>query len=71
MIVEAINKRKIIISFSSSVGKEGLNRIKKYIEFLEKNDIPKRKKVSQSVINTLANEVNMAVWERFKKAKGL
>lgn len=71
MIVKEKTKDKITISFSGKVGKEGLARIKEYIEFLEKSGVPRRKKVSQSVINKLADEINMAAWDKFKKAKGL
>lgn len=69
MIVKEKTKDKITISFSGSVGKEGLARIKDYIEFLEKNGVPRRKKVAQSVIDKLAEEINEAAWEKFKKAK--
>jgi hypothetical protein len=71
MIVKEKTKDKITISFSGSVGKEGLARIKDYIEFLEKSGVPRRKKVPQSVINKLADEINKAAWEKFKKAKGM
>ena len=71
MIVKEKTKDKITISFSGSVGKEGLARIRDYIEFLEKSGVPPRKKVSQSVINKLADEVNEAAWKKFKKAKGI
>lgn len=71
MIVEKKDKDKITISFSGSVGKEGLQRIKSYIEFLEKSGIPRKKKVPQSIIDKLAEEVNEGSWKKFKKAKGL
>jgi hypothetical protein len=71
MIVKEKTKDKITISFSGRVGKEGLARIKDYIEFLEKSGIPRRKKVPQSVINKLADEINEAAWKKFKKAKGI
>jgi len=71
MIVKEKTKDKITISFSGSVGKEGLARIKDYIEFLEKSGVPRRKKVPQSVINKLADEINEAAWKKFKKAKGI
>lgn len=71
MIVKEKTKDKITISFSGSVGKEGLARIKDYIEFLERSGVPRRKKVPQSVINKLAEEINKAAWEKFKKAKGM
>ena len=69
MIVKEKTKDKITISFSGSVGKEGLARIKDYIEFLEKNGVTRGKKVAQSVIDKLAEEINEAAWEKFKKAK--
>lgn len=71
MIVEKKDNEKITVSFSAKVGNKGLNRIKSFIEFLEKSGVPKKKKVPQSIINKLADEVNEAAWERFKKAKGI
>jgi hypothetical protein len=71
MIVEKKNKDEITISFSNTVGREGLLRIKNYIEFLEKSGPARKKKVPQSVINKLADEINEAAWKRFKKAKGI
>lgn len=71
MIVKEKTKEKITISFSGSVGKEGFNSIKNYIEFLEKNATPKRKNTPQSVINKLADEVTAAAWKKFRKAKGI
>ena len=69
MILKEKTKDKITVSFSGSVGKEGLARIKDYIEFLEKNGVTRGKKVAQSVIDKLAEEINEAAWEKFKKAK--
>jgi hypothetical protein len=71
MVIVSKNKDKITVTFSGSVGKEGLALIKDYIEFLEKSDVPRRKKVPQSVINKLADEINEAAWKKFKKARGL
>jgi hypothetical protein len=71
MIIEQINKEKITISFSGSVGKVGLRSIKNYIEFLEKNKEYKRKKVSQKLINKLADEVTAAAWDKLKKKRDL
>lgn len=71
MVIEKKTKDEITISFSSAVGREGLLRIKNYIEFLEKSGSVGRKKVPQSVIDKLAEEVNEAAWKKFKKAKGL
>lgn len=71
MVIKEKNKDRITISFSGNVGKEGLKRIKSFVEFLEKSGVPKKKKVPQSVINKLADEINEAAWKRFKKAKGI
>jgi hypothetical protein len=71
MVVQEKSKERITISFSGSVGNEGLMRIKEFVELLEKSAISRRKRVSQSVINKLADEVNETAWKRFKKAKGL
>lgn len=46
MIVKEKTKDKITISFSGSVGKEGLARIKDYVEFLKKNGVTRRKKAA-------------------------
>jgi len=71
MVVEKKNKEKITVSFSGHVGNDGLLKIKNFIEFLEKNKALKKKKVSQSTIDKLADEINEAAWKKFKKAKGL
>lgn len=71
MVVEKLDKKKITVSFSGSIGKKGLNDVKEYIEFLEANGVPKKKPISKSVIKKLSDEVNKAVAERFKKAKGI
>lgn len=71
MVVEKKDKEKITVSFSGSVGKDGLLKIKSFIEFFEKNKGLKKKKVPQSTINKLADEINEAAWKKFKKAKGL
>ena len=70
MVVEKLDKEKITVSFSGAVGKKGLNSIKKYIEFLEANGIPKKKEVSVRIIKDLSDEVNKVASEKFKKAKG-
>ena len=70
MVVEKLDKEKITVSFSGSVGRKGLNSIKKYIEFLEAYGIPKKKEVSVRIIKGLSDEVNKAAAEKFKKVKG-
>jgi predicted HicB family RNase H-like nuclease len=70
MVVEKLDKEKITVSFSGAVGRKGLISIKKYIEFLEANGIPKKKEVSVRLIKELSDEVNKAAAEKFKKAKG-
>jgi hypothetical protein len=69
MIVEKLGKEKITVSFSGAVGKRGLNSIKKYIEFLEANGIPKKREISITAIKKLSDEVNKSASENFKKAK--
>ena len=71
MVVLSKNKEKITVSFSGDVGKEGLTHIKSYIEFLERNKRYKKKKVSQKIINKLADEVTEAAWQKLKQKKGL
>lgn len=71
MIVEKKTKEKITVSFSSSIGKTGLERIKNYIEYLEKYGKVKKKKVSQATINKIADEVTASAWQKLKKERGL
>ncbi len=67
MIIEAINKKKITVSFSGAIGKKGLNNIKKYIELLEENNSNDKKKIPPSVVNKFSREINKSAWEKFKK----
>ncbi len=69
MVVEKLDKEKITVSFSGSVGKKGLDIIKTCIEDIEKNGVPK--KVSQKVINELSREINKKVWERIKTERNI
>ena len=69
MVVEKLDKEKITVSFSGSVGKKGLDIIKTCIEDIEKNGVPK--KVSQKVINELSREFNKKVWERIKTERNI
>ena len=69
MVVEKLDKEKITVSFSGSVGKKGLDFIKTCIEDIEKNGVPK--KVSQKVINELSREINKKVWERIKTERNI
>jgi hypothetical protein len=69
--VKQKNKDQIVVSFSGSVGKDGLMRIKSFIELLESQNKTHKKKVSQTLINKLADDVNEAAWKKFKKEKGL
>lgn len=71
MIVEGRNREKITVSFSGSVGREGLKSIKNYIEFLEKAKPISRKKIPQSTINKLADNVTASTWKRIRKEKKL
>ena len=69
MVVEKLDKEKITVSFSGSVGKKGLDIIKTCIEDIEKNGVPK--KVSQKVISELSKEINKKVWERIKTERNI
>lgn len=71
MVVEKKDREKITVSFSAKVGSKGLNRIKSYIEFIELSNSMPRKKISQSVINKLADEVTASAWQRLAKERGL
>jgi hypothetical protein len=70
MVVEKISKEKITVSFSGTVGRKGLNSIKKYIEFLEATGIPRKKEISPASIKKISDEINRSAAEKFKKAKG-
>jgi hypothetical protein len=70
MIVEKIGKEKITVSFSGTVGRKGLDSIKKYIEIIEANGSP-MKKVPQAVINKLSRQINKKVWDRVKMERNL
>jgi hypothetical protein len=69
MVVEKLDKEKITVSFSGSVGKKGLDIIKTCIEDIEKNGVPK--KVPQRVINELSRGINKKVWERIKTERNI
>jgi hypothetical protein len=71
LVIEGKTAEKITVSFSSSVGKQGLRSIKKYIEFLEEINEPKRKIVPQSKINKVADEITAAAWKKMKKERAL
>ncbi len=71
MIVEKLDKDKITISFSRKIGSTGIKRIKEYIDFLEKASAVKLKKVPQSTINTMADDITEAAWKKFKKKRGI
>ncbi|WP_407526455.1 hypothetical protein PDL71_05480 [Lacibacter sp. MH-610] len=71
MIVEKLDKDKVTISFSRKIGSTGIKRVKEYIEFLERASTVKLKKVPQSAINKLADEISEAAWNKFKKQRGL
>ena len=59
LVIEGKTEKKITVSFSSSVGKEGLKSIKRYVEMLEKTPAPKPKKVSKAVIKEIADQTNL------------
>ena len=61
MLVEAKQNNKITVSFSASVGTKGIQRIKRYIEFLETSATPK-KNVTQKEINLLAGYITKSAW---------
>jgi hypothetical protein len=71
MIVEKLDKDNVTISFSRKIGSTGIKRVKEYIEFLERASTVKIKKVPQSTINKIADEISEAAWKKFKKQRGL
>jgi hypothetical protein len=68
MLVEAKQNNKITVSFSASVGTKGMQRIKRYIEFLETN-ATLQKTVPQKEINLLANGITKSAWLKMPKKK--
>lgn len=71
MVVEKLDKDKITISFSRKIGSSGIKRIKEYINFLEKASTVKIKKVPQSTINAISDEITEAAWKKSKKKRGV
>ena len=69
MITTKQEKNKTTIVVPRRLRKNQLDRIIKYLSFLEIK--PKKKNVSKKVIQKLADEVNAAAWERFKKMRGI
>jgi hypothetical protein len=69
MITTKQEKNKTTIVVPRRLRKTELDRIIKYLSFLEIK--PKKKNVSKKVIQKLADEVNTAAWERFKKMRGI
>jgi hypothetical protein len=67
MVVEAKQNDKVTISFSGSVGTNGIKRIKNYVEFLElnatSNSLPEKN------IKNLADTITTAAWQKMKKKK--
>lgn len=71
LVIEGKTEEKITVSFSTSVGNEGLKSIKRFIEMVEKTKMQKPKKVSEAVIRKIADEITQAGWEKMKKAHKL
>ena len=71
LIVEKKTNQKITVSFSSSVGDEGLKNIKNYIEFLEKNKISSSKKVSKALVAKIADEITASGWKKMSTTHNL
>jgi hypothetical protein len=69
MIVEKLEKDKITISFSRKIGTAGIKSIKNFIELLEMQAGAPKRKVSQSIINEVADEITLAGWKKYRKAK--
>lgn len=71
LVIEEKTAKKITVSFSSSVGTEGLKSIKRYVEMVEKMPTPKPQKVSKAAIKKIADEITQAGWDKMKKAHNL
>jgi hypothetical protein len=68
MITAKQDKDRTTIIIPRKLRKKELDRVIEYISFLE---IKPKKTVTKKQIQELADEINTAAWERFKKAKGL
>ena len=68
MLVEAKQNNIITVSFSASVGTKGIQRINRYIEFLETSVTPK-KTVTQKEINLLAGYITKSAWVKISESK--
>ena len=64
MLVERLNKDKILITVSSSVDTFGLQRLIDYVKYLEATS---KSKVKQSDVDKLADEVNASWWSKNRK----
>lgn len=68
MITTKLEKDKTTITIPRRMRKKELEKAVSYLSFLE---ITPKKTVSKKQIQELADEINLAAWERFKKAKGI
>jgi hypothetical protein len=64
MLVERLNKDKILITVSSSVDTFGLQRIIDYVKYLEATS---KSKAKQSDVDKFADEVNASWWSKNRK----
>ena len=68
MITAKQEKDRTTIIIPRRLKKKELDSVIDYISFIE---IKPKKTVTKKQIQELADEINTAAWERFKKAKGL
>jgi hypothetical protein len=69
MITAKQEKNKTTIIVPRRLRKTELDRVMRYLSFLEIK--PNKKTVSKKAIQKLADEVNTAAWERFRKMRGI
>ena len=73
-MIEAVKENEFIsIKVSKKIGPTGIRQIKEYAKFLEKTlGSPQgKKKVLQSKINEIADEINKTAWGKLKKKRGI
>ncbi len=66
MIIERTNKNKLTITLSSSINRDGLQRLIDYAKYLEATS---KSKASQKDVDKLADEVNASWWAKNRKRK--
>jgi hypothetical protein len=64
MVIERTNKNKLVITLSSRVDSNSIQRLIDYVKYLE---ITSTSKARQADVDKLADEVNASWWAKNKK----